>query len=596
MKSLFLSILLTLFCLTVFGANFYRIGSAGLSWKNTGSWSSTSGGASNGVDEPSSSDAVIFDTNSPATVTVDASASGASLTLSKTSLVITLNGGSITISGTMTVSIAATINKTGSETISVAGYTMTANLSGTVEVIMTGGTWSTSSGTPQCQTNLTFAGNVTISGTNRYTTGTLKYTSGTITTPTVAIQGSCTINTNGLTWTTFATTSNFTVTLTSNLQVGTFSVSGGSLTINKTTSETITVSTALTMSGAQTSGTAEIIMTNGTWSATNSSGIVFNNLTFAGNVTVSGNVYYRTGTITYSSGTITTTSSTLNLSGTTHTLNTNGMSWNNIAFIVNSQTLTLTSNLTANGLVSAATGTAPVINKTASETFTIGGGITVGSQFTGTADIYLTGGTWTMTGGNFGISNNLFLLGNVTVSGIVKKEGAALTYVSGTITVSGSTLTVSAATTFNTSGMTWNNIDFNFGGVTQTINSTLSANAITITGNLTFAGTSGFTTATLTNNDTGAGTISLKESVTYTITSSFSCNKSRLGSIVLFTSSHGTTKANILMPNNGNNSCNILASFVRIDATGGRSINTYGGTITDCINVRSFTDFQPTAN
>ena len=42
-------------------------------------------------------------------------------------------------------------------------------------------------------------------------------------------------------------------------------------------------------------------------------GTVSNNLQYAGNVTVSGNVYYGTGTMTYTSGTITTTSSTLNI-------------------------------------------------------------------------------------------------------------------------------------------------------------------------------------------------------------------------------------------------------------------------------------------
>jgi hypothetical protein len=157
-------------------------------------------------------------------------------------------------------------------------------------------------------------------------------------------------------------------------------------------------------------------------------------------------------------------------------------------------------------------------------------------------------------------------------------------------------LTLASSCTLGTNGMTWNFITLtNTTAQTYTISSALSISGTLTLGTgavTTFAGTAGFTVATLTNASTGAITVNFKEAVTYTITTLFNCHTSRVGAIVLFTSSHGTTKANILMPNNGSNLCNVLASFTRIDASGGRSINSFGGTITDCTNVVSFYDLK----
>lgn len=578
-------------------ANFYRIGAGGLNWSNVGSWSSTSGGASNGSAEPTSSDAVFFDTNSPATVTVTSAASGLSCSLTKSGLTITLNGGSVTISGTTTIANnAQVINKTTSETWSTSGFTASGtSISGTAKLIFTGGTWSATNTNSHISNDIDLQGNVTVSGNVYYRVGILAYISGSITTTssTLNLQGNMTLNTSGVTWNNVASnTSTNTITLTSNFLVGGTTTISTSTTINHTTAETWSTNGIAVNSTA--SGTAKVILTGGTWSGSNTTGIA-NDLDLQGNITVSGNVYYRTGTLRYVSGTITVTSSTLNITGSC-TLNTNGMSWNNVTINSASSTITLTSNLSQTGLLNIPATT--TINKTTSETWTTSGGLTVNANVGGTIDLYLSGGTWqhgAVTNRN--LSVNLFIQGNVTLGAIAVwgANSKTFTYISGTVdtTTNNSVFYIYGAGTIDSAGINWYRVVSSnaIGNFTITLTSLLNVtNIFEIQNGPTFAGTAGFTCATLLCDLVSAATISFKESVTYTITSLFDCHKSRLGSIVLFTSSHASTKANILMPNNGNNSCNILASFTRIDASGGRTIMTYGGTVTDCININSFTD------
>jgi hypothetical protein len=103
-----------------------------------------------------------------------------------------------------------------------------------------------------------------------------------------------------------------TATLTSDLTInglytqsttGTFSTSNGSKVI---------INGGMTMSASMTTGTADIYLRGGTWSATANSNVT-NNLYLDGFVTLSGNLYFITGTLTYNSGIITTTNAILNL-------------------------------------------------------------------------------------------------------------------------------------------------------------------------------------------------------------------------------------------------------------------------------------------
>jgi hypothetical protein len=208
----------------------------------------------------------------------------------------------------------------------------------------------------------------------------------------------------------------------------------------------------------------------------------------------------------------------------------------------------------------------------------------MGQQLFGTADVILTGGTW--SGGSTFACASLTIAGNVAISSGTVIGTTILTYSSGTVTHTG-TLGCSGSPTFNTAGMTWSNISINGAG-TYTINSLLSiSSTLTIGGAvLTFAGTAGFTCAALTGLLNGVNTITLVAGVTYTITSAFTFNTSRIGSIQTFASSSPTVKA-ILTLNPGA-TCNVLSNFTRIDSSAGRIIRSFNGTITDCLNIVVF--------
>ena len=382
-----------------------------------------------------------------------------------------------TLHSDLVVSGSVSISGAGTTTLNGASYSMSCNglatgsaiLTGTAKVIITGGTWS-GTNTTGTSNNLDLQGNVTVSGNVYYKTGTLTYVSGTITftSSILNITGSCTLNTNGMSWGGINFSVASTVTLTSNLTATATTISAVSI-INRTTSETWSTSGINCILGV--TGTAKIILTGGTWSASTNRTIE-NNLDLQGNVTVSGTVYYSTGTMTYVSGTITVTSSTLRLNGTSCTMNTNGMSWNDLA--TSCITTTLTSNLSISGTLTVTNTNGVGFNKTTSETVTCNG-FSLSRTIGGTANVYWIGGTWTDVLTTGGISSNLFIQGNVTLSGTVRYVGGTMTYVSGTVTVSGSTLLLIGSATLDTTGTTFNIVQVNATGFTLTLNSTLSA-------------------------------------------------------------------------------------------------------------------------
>jgi hypothetical protein len=182
--------------------------------------------------------------------------------------------------------------------------------------------------------------------------------------------------------------------------------------------------------------------------------------------------------------------------------------------------------------------------------------------------------------------------GTVTISGGVSYDTGTLTCTSGTVTTTSSILTIAASTTLNTSAISWNEIDFTV-DATITINSVFTMVTMTISGltNITFGGTTGWVVGTINQNKIGAGTCTLANGVTYTITTAFNNFKDAVGTIMLYTSDHATNLA-ILTLNNGA-TCNCLASFTRIDASGGRAIWTFNGTVTSCNNIYAFNDAYP---
>lgn len=291
----------------------------------------------------------------------------------------------------------------------------------------------------------------------------------------VAGSGSLTINTtsaittNGATWNNallFSTSS--TKTITGTLTVtGLFTSSTSTQTVN---GGTLILNGGITMTGAM-SGTTAVTLGGGTWSGT---GALSNNLTLAGNSTISGGVNYGTGTLLYSSGTITVTSSTLNLIASA-TLNTSGMTWNNVTLNAATQTHTLTSNLNVGGTFSLLA-SANVVNGLFN--INIGGSFNSSFAVSGTASIVLNGtGTWSGVGS---IRNNLTIntAGTITISGTINYNTGTLTYTTGTVTTTGSTLTIAASTTLNTNGISWNIISCT-GTTTITLSSNLTCSLLT---------------------------------------------------------------------------------------------------------------------
>jgi hypothetical protein len=335
----------------------------------------------------------------------------------------------------------------------------------------------------------------------------------------------------------------------------TFNGAGGSGNTNSTISATITILSLNITSGYTATMTHNAVVT------------------VAGNVTLGANY-----TIAGSSGL------TISASGT---ITSNGKTWPNaMTFSGASATKTISGDLTIGGSLTISTNV-QVINKSSTEKITCNGFISNVSS-SGTIDIVLTGGT--LSSGAAVSINSITFNGTITVANF-NISGGSLIYNSGTVTHTGG-LSLSGSMTFNTNGITWNTINCINAGQIVTINSLLSATTLTIgaTTGITFAGSSGFTAGTFSTTQIANQLVTLQHGVTYTVTSAFNFSASRVGSINAFTSDDASIKA-ILTLNKGA-TCNVLANFTRIDASNGRTINAYNGTVTSCLNINSYTDLK----
>lgn len=288
-------------------------------------------------------------------------------------------------------------------------------------------------------------------------------------------------------------------------------------------------------------------------------------LTIAGNVTLS-----TPYTIAGSSGIVISAASTIT---------SNGKTWPNILTFSNINTKTLNGNFTVGGTLTISNAT--TLNQTGTDTLSCNGLTTISASIVGTAKIRLIGGTWS-SNQSFGVGNYLELDGNISISnGTIY---STIKYISGTVTHSGTFYTFGDVT-IDVFPVIFVNAFFLNGVHTITINSPLrfSGNILIGQSNKIFSGTSGFECASITNFG-NAETRTFQNGVTYTINNSFDY---RGGT---FISNHPTLRANIVLKNGA--LCITNSNFTRIDASGGRPINTFNGTITDCVNVRSFTDLQ----
>lgn len=192
---------------------------------------------------------------------------------------------------------------------------------------------------------LTVTGGVTLGGTLTAGTGGLQTT------------GTQTLTSNGVTFPAKYTHNNNSsvITLVGDwINTGLVSILAGCK-INKTTTETFTSNGGITVIGSGVlyadAANAKIILggTGVTWTGTSSSAPTINNPMDINcvSLTLSTSVRYGTGTLTYVAGTITTTGNNLYLTSSC-TLNTSGITWNNI-ILPTTATVTLLSDLECSG-------------------------------------------------------------------------------------------------------------------------------------------------------------------------------------------------------------------------------------------------------
>lgn len=251
-------------------------------------------------------------------------------------------------------------------------------------------------------------------------------------------------------------------------------------------------------------------------------------------------------------------------------------------------TKTLNGSWTVLGALEIGSFAATIINQTGTDTLSLNGLTQINSALSGTAKIRVTGGSISV--GTF--SNNLDLDGNITITSSISYNLGTIKYISGTIT-NPNLIIGNAGCTLDTAGMVWNSIQA-LNTPSITINSLLTATSLSIAFT-SFLGTHGFiiTNFIRTQAASSAHTVTFVNSLTYTITGSLTIfNTANLLSVT-FTSNSPTLRANLILRNGA--TCNVCAAFTRINSSGGRPINTWNRPVTDCINVRSFTDLRTVA-
>lgn len=282
----------------------------------------------------------------------------------------------------------------------------------------------------------------------------------------------------------------------------------------------------------------------------------------------------------------------------TSTINSGGKLWPGNIGMSNTNTKTLTADWTASGILNLFT---------SSSTTTVNGAFTISvsgyttqfnATYAGTSALKITGTTFTMGGGgnNFLTNATLQFAGNVTIPSI-DFRGNLLQYLSGTVTTSG-TLTIKNAMTIDTNPIVWTNVIFQTNvSATYTLNSLFRVSGtmqIAYNGATTFTGSAGFTVGTINYgvNQALALTNTFKFGNTYTITSSLNLISAISGANTII-SSDATNRVAFILQQGA--TCNTNVSFTRVDNSLGRTINTWNGTVTNSLNVRSFTDLSTVA-
>ena len=552
---------------------------------------------------------------------------------------LNVSGNLTTQTGAVTINGLFNVNVSGSLSINIA------TLGSSTIVLNGTGTWSHSSAVYLSNPlTINTSGTITVSGTVYCGTGTLTRTSGTVTTTssTLTVLNTTTLNTGGVTWNNVTINVNIStvITLPSNLNttgtlsfisngasltlsfsgVGLLNPSGGlNVTLNSSSGAAFTVtipniltvtnftfncgvnnSGTITLNGnsinitgnlSQTNGTFTVILlgtTNlnltgtGTWSVVTAS-IIRNNLTIntAGTITISGNVYYNTGTLTHTSGTVTTTGSTLFI-GLSTTFNTSGMTWNNVIL---AGTQTLSSGLNIGGNLTTQT-TAVVLSGVVN--VSVGGNLAINITTSGTATIILNGtGTQTWSHGSaVYLTNNLTInksSGTLTIGTNVYYNTGILTYTVGTVntTSNSSTLIIGGTTTLNTNGINWYNVSTPSAGI---ITLTSNLNILNI-GNFRYAG-GNLTFVSSTGTLSVGGDLFLGISTWVNIDSTTTlCNDLTVQSLYIYHYSNGNGGGAMVKILNINNSTINVSGNLTTQFNDQGTLNITGGEITGTANI-----------
>lgn len=277
---------------------------------------------------------------------------------------------------------------------------------------------------------------------------------------------------------------------------------------------------------------------------------------------------------------VTTGLSALSLSG--RTVDFNGNVVNNLRFIIASQTVTLLSNTTVKTLTIPAVNTQTLNGFKLTTTNITQTGAT--GTFNGTTDIDIVGtGTWSNSGRGT-IRNNVTFKSTAitTLTGNIHYDTGVLSDESGcSVTTIGSTLNVDASTTISTGYINWDSVNITSGTVTLnalfTVIGTLSLASL---GNIIFTGISGFTCNTM-SCVTAGRTITLKNGTTYQVTNSLILTGITASNITFQSST--TSYANLYLSYSANQSVTNTNS-TWIDSSGGQTINTSAGTLSNTLN------------
>lgn len=442
--------------------------------------------------------------------------------------------------------------------------------------------------------NITLSSGMTISGTgNLLTNATCTFTSNTKTFPNTLIPSANITFADAFTITNdLDLRGNITVTLSASGTARDLlnNFGGGAFTITLNgVGFILSLTRNLTVGARAISGTAKVKMIcssgTGTWS---SSGQYINTdleIDATASITISGTVYWGgTGTLKYTNvgGTFTTTGSTLVINGN-NTLDLANSSWATLSVTGGTTTISNT-NGTATFSAINNTNAITAINLNTG-TLNISGGATFnGSRSVDGSGTLNFNGTGTITGSSGWTTNvTVNTSGTITFGTLTwGTTSRTWTHTAGTTAPGTGTFTVNTNSTFSvaSSGFIVYNMDFT-GTITINTGTITMNNNLTLSGSTTFAGTGGWTAANFT--DTTAGrSLTLKDGSTYTVTSVLSLTGTNASRWTI-TSSSATLRA-IFTLSQGASQSMVYVNGTRVDSSGGQTVWSLGGTLTDTIN------------